>query len=201
MPLGGHSGSCCRRSLFPLPSGTLTCSVGTVWAIPASCPQRCLAQTLLASPTQPEKCLPWASDDPSPKKENQGGELSAGTLGLAFWPGVEGTLHRQHCTPLLVRQQWLKPLGLKELSPGVLEPSLSNWHLSLTWHLDPYGVLATRPDLGLPILGFFSFFTPPTLSAPYRLPSWNPSGSLLACPQNCCPGACHSSNLWLKGQA
>lgn len=160
MPLGGHSGSFCRRSLFPLPSGTLTCSVGTVWAIPASCPRRCLAQTLLASPTQPEKCLPWASDAPSPKKENQGGELSAGTLGLAFWPGVEGTLHRQHCTPLLVRQQWLKPLGLKELSPGVLEPSLSNWHPSLTWHLDPYGVLATRPDLGLPILGFFPSLLP-----------------------------------------
>lgn len=44
--------------LVPLPSGTLAGSMGSLWAIPASCPQPCLVQALLACPTQPGRCLP-----------------------------------------------------------------------------------------------------------------------------------------------
>ena len=52
--------------LVPLPSGTLAGSMGRLWAIPASCPQPCLVQALLACPTQPGRCLPWPLASPSP---------------------------------------------------------------------------------------------------------------------------------------
>lgn len=97
---------------------------------PCQLPPTQPGQALPASPTQPEKGLPWPSASPSPKKENQVVSSSAGTLGLAFWPGVEGP-----------------STGTSPFSPGPrsrpkaqrswLEPSLPNRHPSLTCHLDP----------------------------------------------------------------
>lgn len=78
-------------------------------------------------------------------------ELCTGSIALLSYSGRSG----------------IESQGSKELASRNLEPSLSNWHPSLTWHLAPEGVLAARPDFGLPILRRFLLYFP-------NLPSWNP---------------------------
>lgn len=61
-----------------------------LWRATPTCfpSQLCLAQTQLASPTLSGKISPMGFSFPQPQREVQSVYLNAGTLGLAFWPGV-----------------------------------------------------------------------------------------------------------------
>lgn len=110
-------------------SGILSYSVDVGWAVPASFP----SFAWLRHPPSLEDVSLSLQLPPDPRKRFRVVSSSAGTLGLAFWLGVEGTLCKQHCCSLL-NGSGVGPPG-KSWHLGILEPSLSNWH-SLTQHLD-----------------------------------------------------------------
>lgn len=147
------------RAHFPLSSGTLTCSSGTVWAVPASRPRLCLAQAQPTAPTQPGT--------------HQGSQLKRRhpRTGFPAWssgnspPTASPSCPSQAAVGLSCKAQ-------RSCHPGALEPSLSDWHSSVTRPAHPL-VFPSSFLSCLPALPFFLepvslLRQPPSLSPKLR---------------------------------